>query len=84
MKLSIFWFLENKKNYLEKNYGFKDAIGQYQRADLRNSQSIIHGRIIDKDWQLISLFKNICHSAIILILWGEIKKHDLEYLNLFL
>ena len=39
-----------------------------------------HGRIIEKDWQLNSLFKNIRDSAIMLILWEEIKKQrDLEY-----
>ena len=42
-----------------------------------------HGRIIDKDWQLISLFKYIRDSAIMFIMLGEIKKQrDLEYLNL--
>ena len=42
-----------------------------------------NGIIIEKDWQLISLFKYIRDSAIMFILWGEIKKQrDLEYLNL--
>ena len=37
------------------------------------------------DLQLISLFKNIRDPAVMLILYGEIKKQrDLEYLDLFL
>ena len=44
-----------------------------------------HGLINEREWQLISLFKNIHDLAIILILEGEIKKQsDLEYFNLFL
>ena len=43
-----------------------------------------HGSIIEKDQQLIGLFKNIRDSAIMLILSREVKKQrDLEYLNLF-
>ena len=42
-------------------------------------------RIMEKDGQLISLFKNIPTLTIMLILWREILKYcDLEYLILFL
>ena len=55
-----------------------------RRRELLFCYWFTHGSIIEKDQQLISLFKNIRDSAIMLILSKEVKRQrDFEYLNLF-
>ena len=61
----------------------RKLISDPQRTKTQNSNHYLnHGRMIEKEWQPINLFKNIRDSAITLILQEEIKKQrNLEYLN---